>query len=73
MFDLVCQYLLCAHKLNGHVQLYMLLGLGKHYTKYTCLYYGMCLLFRMCYPKSVDFIKLLMDFCYYDDILNTIR
>ena len=27
----------------------------------------------MCYPKSVNFIEFLMDFCIYDDILDTIQ
>ena len=27
----------------------------------------------MCYPKSVNFIEFLMDFCIYDDILDTIH
>ena len=31
------------------------------------------LLFWMCYPKSVNFIELLMDFCIYDDILDMIH
>ena len=30
---------------------------GLIYTKHTCLYYGTYLLFRMCYPKSVNFIE----------------
>ena len=42
-------------------------------TKYTCLYYGMYLLFCMCYPKSVNFIEFLMDFCIHDDIFNIIH
>ena len=46
---------------------------GLIYTKYTCLYYGTYLLFYMCYPKSVNFIEFLMDFCIYDDILHTIQ
>ena len=46
---------------------------GLIYTKYTCLYYGMYLLFCMCYPKSVNFIEFLMDFCIYGDILDTIQ
>ena len=33
----------------------------------------MYLLFRMCYPESVDFIEFLMDFCIYDDILDMIQ
>ena len=45
---------------------------GLIYTKYTCLYYGMYLLFCICYPKSISFIEFLMDFCIYDDILDTI-
>ena len=43
------------------------------YIKYTCLYYGKYLLFCMCYPKSVNFIEFLMDFCIYDDILDAIQ
>ena len=46
---------------------------GLIYTKYTCLYYGMYLLFCMCYPNSVYFIELLMEFCIYDDILDVIQ
>ena len=46
---------------------------GLIYTKYTCLYYGTYLLFCMHYPKSVNFIEFLMDFCIYDDILNMIQ
>ena len=46
---------------------------GLIYTKYTCLYYCMYLLFCMCYPKSVNFIVYLMDFCMYDDILDMIQ
>ena len=38
--------------------------------KYT---YGRYILFCMCYPKSVCFIEFLMDFCTYDDILDTIQ
>ena len=30
-------------------------------------------LFCMCYPKLVNFIEFLMDFCIYDDILDTIQ
>ena len=36
---------------------------GLIYTKNTCLYYGMYLLCCMCYPKSVNCIEFLMDFC----------
>ena len=36
---------------------------GLIYTKYTFLYYGMYLLFCMCYPESVNCIEFLMDFC----------
>ena len=43
------------------------------YTKYTCLYYGTYLLLFMCYPKSFNFIEFLMDFCIYDDMLDTIQ
>ena len=46
---------------------------GLIYTKYTCLYYGMYLLFHMFYSKSVKFIEFLMDFCIYDDILDMIQ
>ena len=46
---------------------------GLIYTKYACLYYGTYLLFCMCYPTSVNYIKFLMDFCIYDDILDTIQ
>ena len=46
---------------------------GLIFTKYTCLYYGMYLLFYMCYSGSVNFIEFLMDFCIYDDILDTIQ
>ena len=46
---------------------------GFIYTKYTCLYYGTYLLLCMCYPTSVNSIKFLMDFCIYDDILDTIQ
>ena len=46
---------------------------GFIYTKYTCLYYGTYFLFCMCYPKSAGFIEFLMDFCMYDDILDTVR
>ena len=56
--------------------LYGVTGPGKTgliYIKYTCLYYGTYLLFCMCYPKSVNFIEFLMDFCIYNDILDTIQ
>ena len=43
------------------------------YTKYTCSYYDMYLLFCMYYLNSVSFIEFLMDFSIYDDILNKIR
>ena len=46
---------------------------GLIYTKYTCLYYGTYLLFCMCYPESVNFIEFLMEFCIYDDLLDTIQ
>ena len=46
---------------------------GLIYTKYTCLYYGTYLLFFMCYPNSVNFIEFLIDFCTYDDVLDTIQ
>ena len=45
---------------------------GLIYTKHTCSYYGTYLLFCMSYPKSVSFIEFLMDFCIYDDILDTL-
>ena len=45
---------------------------GLIYTKYTCLYYGIYLLFCMYYPNSVSCIEFLMDFCIYDDILDTV-
>ena len=47
--------------------------IGLIYTKYTCSYYGMYCLFCMYYPKFVSFIELLMDFCLYDDIVDTIQ
>ena len=43
------------------------------YIKYTCLYYGMYLLFCMCYPKSVNCIEFLIDLSIYDEILDTIQ
>ena len=46
---------------------------GLIYTKYTCSSNGTYLLFCMCYPNAVSFIELLMDFCIYDDILDTIQ
>ena len=46
---------------------------GLIHTKYTCLYYGTYLLFCMCYPRSVNFIEFLKDFCIYDDILDKIQ
>ena len=46
---------------------------GLIYIKYTCLWYGMYLLFCMCYPTSVNFIEFLMNFCIYNDILDTIQ
>ena len=46
---------------------------GLIYTKYTCLYYGTYLLFCMCYPKSVNFIEFLMEYCIYDDILDMMQ
>ena len=42
---------------------------GLIYTKYTYLYYGMYLLFCMCYPKSIKFIEFFMDSYIYDNIL----
>ena len=47
--------------------------IGLIYINYTCLYYGTYLLFCMCYPASVNFIEFLMEFCIYDDILDTIQ
>ena len=44
---------------------------GLIYTKYTFMYYGMYLLFGICYPKSVNFIESLMGFYIYDEILDT--
>ena len=46
---------------------------GLIYTKYTCLYYSTYLLFCKCYPKSVNFIEFLMEFCICDYILDTIQ
>ena len=46
---------------------------GLIYTKYTCLYYTTYLLFCKRYPKSVNFIEFLMDFCICDDILDMIQ
>ena len=43
---------------------------GLIYTKDT-VHIMAPILFYMCYPKSVSFIKFLMDFCIYDDILDT--
>ena len=40
------------------------------YAKYTCSYYDTYLLFCMCHPKVVSFIKFLMDFCICDDTLD---
>ena len=45
---------------------------GLIYTKYTCSNYDTYLLFCIRYPKSVSFIKFLMDFFMYDDIVDTI-
>ena len=45
---------------------------GLIYTKKTCSNYDTYLLFCIHYPKSVSFIKFLMDFCIYDDIVDTI-
>ena len=36
------------------------------------LYYGMYLLFCLCYSKAVSFIEFLIDICNYDDILDKI-
>ena len=46
--------------------------IGLIYTKYTYSYYGIYLLFYMCYAKSVNFIEFLMYFDIFDDILDTI-
>ena len=46
--------------------------IGLIYTKYTYSYYGIYLLFYMCYAKSINFIESLMDFSIFDDILDTI-
>ena len=45
---------------------------GLIYTKYTCLRYGIYLLFCVCYGKAVSCIEFLMGFCIYDDIMDTI-
>ena len=45
---------------------------GLIYTKYTCSYYGMYLMFCIIYPKSVSLIEFLMDLCIPDDILDAI-
>ena len=45
---------------------------GLIYKQYTCLYYGTYLLFCMCYTKSVSCIEFLIDFCIYDDFLDTL-
>ena len=47
-------------------------GIDLIYTKYTCSYYGIYLLFYMCYAKSVNFVEFLMDFGISDDILVTV-
>ena len=41
---------------------------GLIYIKYTCPYYGIYLLFCVCYLNSVRFIKFLRIFCMYDEI-----
>ena len=46
--------------------------IGLIYTKYTCLYYGIYLLFYIRYAKFVYFIEYLMEFSISDDILDTI-
>ena len=43
------------------------------YTKYTCLYNDTYLLCYICYPKSVNFIEFLMDFCMYGNTLAMIQ
>ena len=66
----------CVNKLLWMPHIIFVTGPGKTgliYTKYTCLYYGTYLLFCMRYPKSVNFIEFLMDFCIYDDIFNIIQ
>ena len=45
---------------------------GLIYTKYTRSYNGIYLQLCMYYAKAVSFIELFMDFCMYDDILDTI-
>ena len=45
---------------------------GVIYTNYTCLYYGLYLLFCMRYIKCISFIEFRMDFCICDDVLDTI-
>ena len=63
--------------INLYIYIYIYVtGPGKTgliYTKYTCLYCGMYLLFCMWYPESVNFIQFPMDFCIYDDILHMIQ
>ena len=48
----------------------MWLGLGKQVlsTQFTLVH---IFLFCMCYPKSVNFIEFPMDFCIYNEILDT--
>ena len=46
-------------------------GLISIYTKYNYSYYSTYLLHSMCYLKSVSFMEFLMDFCIYDDIVDT--
>ena len=41
---------------------------GLIYTKYTYLYYGAYLFFRVCYPNSVSFIEFLRSLCLYQEI-----
>ena len=43
------------------------------YTKYACLYFGMYLLFCMCYPKFVNCIEFLMNFYIYVDVIDAIH
>ena len=40
---------------------------GLIYTKYTYLYYGAYLFFRVCYPNSVSCIEFLRILCIYDE------
>ena len=55
-----------------HIYIYVT-GPGKTGLIYTCSYYGMYLLFCICYPKSASFIEFLMDLCTFDDISHATR